>query len=183
MILTQARRLLKDCSRPLQDMFFRRCQNTLVWISSRITVHSFSFHSVNANEALKGTRHLLEAPRPLPSRIYILAEDADGTQVTGLDRHNGLQRNELDTMRGINQGKEEGSQGGLLRGGDIRADLDERKWLCEDGWEGYSRQRERRVQKPKTGEGWGVQEPERRLLGPERREGRRATIARYVLRG
>lgn len=48
------------------------------------------------------------------------------------DYDTGLQGSELDTMRGIKKGQEEGGQGGLLGGGDIQAETQMSSWLCED---------------------------------------------------
>lgn len=85
------------------------------------------------------------------------------------DRHDGLQTNEPDTVRGIKQGMEAVRQGGPLGGGDIQAKTwMSSSWPCDDGREGRSRRRTPRVQRPpppQEGEVWGVQEPERRLLG------------------
>lgn len=102
------------------------------------------------------------------------------------DRDDGSQRNEPDTVRGTKQGMQEARQGGPLGGGGIQAKTQmSSSWPSEDvqGRAVQEEDTQRADPPPQEGEVWGVQEPERRLLGRRGRQREMGAAARRVLGG
>lgn len=154
---------LSDRHLPVQEMLFRSCKTS--WGLGFFQNHC-PFIQPSLNQCLGNNERCQAGGRRQDSgqdsRASGLKEPMSQQWMEMIhklwpDYNTSFQGNELDTMSRIKKGQEEGSQGGLLGGGDVQAETRRRSWLCEDVREGVggSRQGEQGQPNSRIGEDLG----------------------------